>query len=1140
MDLKPTTKLLRSTIILQNKFRYNLEYMHSYNESYEKTKYRITEIIDRIQNNYDIGLINQDKYNATMQKIEDILLKLNDLKYPLNLKDFNNHNIVDLKIALYELKEDVIERVCECGTSSLMTVVNILVRDNSKIFNTSTSKYLKFLDNLFIPMGTKITESNKDSDNDKIIVQNLDILNASLIEKIDGAIIEIPCDKKKLVINGYFKKDPLNVYKNHNILKRKIEDIKERIKTFDIPSEFVIAYIYQMNTRDIVVLTVDKILKKLKRDNDYLNKLKNQLLSSLVKEFLMSNLQDQRKILTLFLICENDETKHLAYLLYDMITTSSDSIKPQFMADEIFKSLHWSVQKKFKVAFKSVENYRKKLLSLNEDNISYEDRIVQLKAPDNIKSKAFDKLKEMNASKESVKAMNFLDGLLKIPFGIYKKEKILTFLDDFSQNIKGLLSDLKNSTNKMNEIDNTIKFVKLELLELYKFYEDDTFETENKLDEYITKIEYTLSKINKSISEDKNYENMEFEDNSLIKNETDTSLKKLDKMKKLNKEIDECKDDDDEILSKIESEISYNIKNELENLKNNLYGFPNSPKLLKSRVFNITNEYEYDKSDNSAQDSQSKSALEILDEFTKWKSIESQLMNLFNEWTRYKHSKKDYMIKIRKTLDSCVHGQVDAKKHIERLIAQWINGKMEGNTFGFQGPPGVGKTTLCKKGLAKCLIDENGESRPFAFIALGGAGNGSFLDGHGYTYQGSTWGRIVDILMETKCMNPVIYIDELDKVSKTENGREIIGILTHLTDPSQNQEYADKYFSGIKLDLSKAMIVFSYNDSSLVDPILRDRITEVKVKSITKKEKIYITKEYLLPEILETVGYEKKDFIFSDDAITYIIETYTYEAGVRKLKERLFELIREINLIRVLGEEDVKLPFVITEEYIKNQFSDRSKVQFTKIVKEPQVGLINGLYATSAGTGGITIIEVMRTPSDTKLSLELTGNQGDVMKESMRCAKTVAWNLLPYEIKKKIKNEWDEVGSFGLHIHCPDAAMPKDGPSAGIAITSAILSRLCNVKIRNTIAMTGEIDLNGKVHAIGGLESKLDGAKRAGVTKVLVPSENEEDYKRILSTMTDEERTDYTNNFEIKIVEHYRDVINEVLVDNTLEFCFEN
>ena len=1126
MNSKFDEKMLKATLVIQSRLKYKNQNIKVYNEDVLKMKNRIMTVIDRIQNNYDIGLINQEKYNENIQKIDNLLSKIDNLPFPLTL---NDNNFIDLKVKLYEIKHSIVDLVCECGTSDLVNIVNILIKDSKSILTTSTSKYLEFLNDVFIPISSKIVTSAKDLDTDRINVKNLDIVNASLLEKIDGAIIEIPCEKSFLQVSGYFKKDPLNVHKKLDILKRKIESIKSKSETLDIDNKFVESYIYQMTTKDIVVLSVDKIIRKLKKDYDYLFKLKGQLLSSLVKEFLMSNIQDQRKILTLFLISENDDTVHLAYLLYDMITTSSDSIKPQFMAEEIFKSLHWSVQKKFKVAFKNVENYRKKLLTLNEENISYEDRIVQMKASDAIKAKALEKLKEVNSSKESIKAMNYLDGLLKIPFGAYKKEKILTFLDDFNKNIKELNKELKESTGKINKIDNTTGMIKENLDELFKFYDNDNFETENKLEELITEIEVKLSKINKLIAENSEYDNIvEFKEN---RKNSDESLEKLENFKKLNDKINNC--DDEDILQKIEFEISDNIRKELENLKNNIHGYPNSPKLVKSRKFDTSSEYEFD------DDTNDNINVKIFEEFNKWKSIESQLMNLLNEWARYKHSKKEYMTQVRKTLDACIYGQLDAKKHIERLIAQWINGKMEGNVFGFQGPPGVGKTTLCKKGLAKCLTDDNGDSRPFAFIALGGATNGSYLDGHSYTYVGSTWGRIVDILIETKCMNPVIYIDELDKVSKTEHGKEIIGILTHLTDPSQNKEFTDKYFSGIKFDLSKAMIVFSYNDAGLVDPILRDRITEVKVKSITKKEKVHITKEYLLPEVLEIVGYQKEDFIFTDEAINYIIEMYTYEAGVRKLKERLFELVREINLTRVLGEEEVKLPFEVTEEFIKKQFADRSKVQYTKIAKQPQVGLVNGLYATSAGTGGITIIEVMRTPSDSKLSLELTGNQGNVMKESMKCAKTVAWNLLPYEIKKNIKTEWDEVGSFGLHIHCPDAAMPKDGPSAGIAITSAILSRLCNVKIRNTIAMTGEIDLNGKVHAIGGLDSKLDGAKRAGVTKVLVPKENEDDYNRIIENMNDKERESYLTNFEIKIVSHYREVVNEVLVDNDLEFNFE-
>ena len=260
-------------------------------------------------------------------------------------------------------------------------------------------------------------------------------------------------------------------------------------------------------------------------------------------------------------------------------------------------------------------------------------------------------------------------------------------------------------------------------------------------------------------------------------------------------------------------------------------------------------------------------------------------------------SNQSEMKKISKVLDDSVHGHSNAKRQVERIIGQWINGESNGYCFGFEGPPGIGKTSLAKNGISKCLKDEEGKHRPFSFIAIGGSSNGSTLSGHNYTYVGSTWGRIVDILIENKCMNPIIFIDELDKVSKTEHGKEIIGILTHLIDSTQNENFQDKYFSGIDLDLSRALFIFSYNDPHAIDKVLLDRIHRVKFDSLSLDEKIVITNKYILPEIYKKIGL--KDMIIIDDTIIkYIIQIYTNEAGVRKLKEILFEIISEIKKIR--------------------------------------------------------------------------------------------------------------------------------------------------------------------------------------------------------------------------------------------------
>jgi endopeptidase La len=474
------------------------------------------------------------------------------------------------------------------------------------------------------------------------------------------------------------------------------------------------------------------------------------------------------------------------------------------------------------------------------------------------------------------------------------------------------------------------------------------------------------------------------------------------------------------------------------------------------------------------------------------------------------HEISNYFEDVKKTLDDSIYGHENAKKQIERVIGQWINGTHDGYCFGFEGSPGIGKTSMAKKGLSNCLKDNNGISRPFAMIQIGGDSNGSTLHGHNYTYLGSTWGSIVQILMDKQCMNPIIFIDEIDKISKTEHGKELIGILTHLLDPAQNDSFQDKYFNGIDIDLSKALFIVSYNDPELIDRVLLDRIHRIKFDNLYLKDKLVITKNYLLPEIYKKMGLD--DMIqIDDDVIIYIIEHYTNESGVRKLKERLYEIISEINLIILKNTNSnnsnksntqtstsaIKIPYEITIENVKTKFlKDTYKISYTEIHKESQVGLINGLWANSYGNGGILPIQCNFYLTSTFLNLKLTGMQGDVMKESMNVAQTLAWRLTDQKIQKHIIKKYSEqiTGINGIHIHCPEGATPKDGPSAGAAITTVIYSLLNNKKIKNSVAITGEITLNGNITAIGGLSSKIIGGLRAGVKELLFPMENEKDF----------------------------------------------
>ena len=285
--------------------------------------------------------------------------------------------------------------------------------------------------------------------------------------------------------------------------------------------------------------------------------------------------------------------------------------------------------------------------------------------------------------------------------------------------------------------------------------------------------------------------------------------------------------------------------------------------------------------------------------FGKYNEIEINDKNTIEE-------KRDFLYKTYNTLDKAIYGHKEAKMHILQVIGKWIkNPTSEGNVLALQGPMGNGKTTLVKEGIAKAI------NRPFAFIALGGASDSAFFDGHSYTYEGSHWGRIIDILIESKCMNPIIYFDELDKVSETFKGEEIIHLLTHLTDPSQNTLFQDNYFPGVHINLSKSLFIFSFNDESKVDRILKDRMYVINTKGFKPEDKVAICNDYILPELIDTFMFKKEDIIFEKEALEYIIETYTEkEEGVRNLKRCLETIISKINIYNLsqADETDNKIP----------------------------------------------------------------------------------------------------------------------------------------------------------------------------------------------------------------------------------------
>lgn len=284
-----------------------------------------------------------------------------------------------------------------------------------------------------------------------------------------------------------------------------------------------------------------------------------------------------------------------------------------------------------------------------------------------------------------------------------------------------------------------------------------------------------------------------------------------------------------------------------------------------------------------------------------------------------------FLQSMRQSLDKTVYGHQEAKDQLMRIFAQWVsNPSSRGHCIGIHGAMGVGKTALIKEGLCKAL------NLPFGFISLGGATDGSFLEGHGFTYEGSTYGKICEVLMKTQVMNPIFFFDELDKVSQTRRGEEIAGILTHLTDSTQNERFNDRYFGEIDIDLSKALMVFTYNDETLINPILKDRLITIHVKGYTTKEKLCIAKDYLIPSILQQYSLSPGDIIYTDEILESIISRIPQEEGVRNMKRAIEAIASWLNMQKFIPEDGelVKFPVTVTEEHVKKYIKRSEQMSF--------------------------------------------------------------------------------------------------------------------------------------------------------------------------------------------------------------------
>ena len=456
------------------------------------------------------------------------------------------------------------------------------------------------------------------------------------------------------------------------------------------------------------------------------------------------------------------------------------------------------------------------------------------------------------------------------------------------------------------------------------------------------------------------------------------------------------------------------------------------------------------------------------------------------------------LIKAKEILDKHHYGLDKIKERILEFIAvQLKTSNTKGPILCLVGAPGVGKTSLAKS-IAESV------NRKYVKISLGGVKDESEIRGHRKTYIGSMPGRIIQSMKKAETNNPLILLDEIDKMSGDFRGDPASAMLEVL-DPEQNSHFSDHYLE-LDYDLSKVMFVATANSLAGIPMALRDRMEIIKLSGYTELEKIHIAKQHLIAKQIKENGLNNKELTIDDDAILTIIRNYTFEAGVRNLNREIEKIARKV--VKMLVTKQIKKADVKAEQIVN--YLGVQKKDYTIARKQDAVGVITGLAYTEYG-GDLLNIEVLQFEGAGKI--QTTGHLGDVMKESALTALSYA-RFLASELNIDAK----KFNKYDFHVHVPEGATPKDGPSAGVALCVALVSTLTNKKIKKDIAMTGEITLTGKVLEIGGLKEKLLAALRGQIKTVLIPESNKKDLEEMPKEILD--------NLKIKTISHVKEAID--------------